>query len=212
MILAVLVGFLGFPVTYGRLMHVDSLQSVRLLDGVAGTQQTLVAMAAQVRQDAGNLTLRQKALKIVSDCPGHDFKCEIRALFRYCRDQITYRKDPVENEWVQDAARTLHVFGTGDCDDKVVCLATLLATLGHKSRFVIIGRRPDQFSHVYLEVQTAPDKWVPLDPTPERAPAGWEARGLYRETFEIFDGAGGSSNSGLLLFAGAGLLCWWLLK
>jgi transglutaminase-like putative cysteine protease len=189
-------------------MHVDSITTAPLLEGLAGTRQTLNEMAKLVRKDSGSLPIRQYALEIASRCQGHDFDCEVRAVFHYCRDQIIYRRDPVENEWVQDAARTIGVFGSGDCDDKVVCLATLLGALGHKSRFVVVGKKPDHYSHVYLEVQTK-HGWLSLDPTPERAPLGWQARGMHRDSFEIW---GRNETGGALFFVAAGALLWWLLK
>lgn len=186
-------------------MNVDHVSSAPLLDGVDGVNQTLAAMAALVRRDASNLTIRNKALEITQGCDGHDFQCEIQALFEYCRSQITYRRDPVETELVQDAARTLFTFGVGDCDDKVVCLATLLATLGHKSRFKVLGQTRGHYSHVYLEVQTK-SGYLALDPTPEQAPAGWEARGQ-AATYEIFN-----QPVSPMLLIGAALLLWYLLK
>lgn len=189
-------------------MHVDSIRSAPLLDGLAGTRQTLREMAAMVRKDAGALDNRQRALAIVAACQGHDFLCEIRAVFHFCRDQITYRRDPVEREWIQDAARTIGVFGSGDCDDKVVCLATLLGALGHRSRFVVVGHKRDQFTHVYLEVHTN-NGWLSLDPTPERAPVGWQAKGMHRDTYEIW---GNETGGGALYLVAAGALLWWILK
>lgn len=190
-------------------MHVDSIRSAPLLEGLAGTRQTLREMAKLVRDDAGKLEIRQTALRIASGCGGHQFDCEISAVFHFCRDQITYRKDPVDNEWVQDATRTIGVFRSGDCDDKVVCLATLLAALGHRSRFVVIGRRPEQYTHVYLEVHTS-NGWLSLDPTPERAPVGWQAKGMHRDTYDIWGDEGGGL--GALYFIAAGAFIWWILK
>src|SRR5262245_16654563 len=166
-------------------MYVDQVWSSPLLDGVPGTGPTLASMAAIVRRDARSLPIRDKALQIVSACGGHDFGCEIRALFEYCRDQVVYRRDPVEQERVQDAPRTLFVYGSGDCDDKCVCLATLLASLGHRSRFKVIGKR-GSYSHVYLEVRHPRGGWIPLDPTPEQSGPGWEAKGYDAATYEIF--------------------------
>lgn len=187
-------------------MNVDSIRSAPLLEGIDGVNQTLEAMAALVRRDASNLTIRNKALEITQGCGGHDFSCEIQALFEYCRTQITYRRDPVETELVQDAARTLFTFGVGDCDDKVVCLATLLATLGHKSRFKVLGRRRGHFSHVFLETQLKDGSWLPLDPTPEQAPPGWEARG-HAATYEIFN-----QQANPMLLIGAAVLLYFLLR
>ena len=189
-------------------MHVDRIDTARLSDGLPGTRQTLAHMARIVRGGAGSLPLRQHALRIVAQCGGHDFACEVRALFHYCRDSITYRRDPVEVEWVQDALRTCFTFGSGDCDDKIVCLATLLACLGHRSRFVVIGPNEHKYTHVYLEVMQG-SRWVPLDPTPEQAPAGWQARATQRAIYEIWPN---DSSSNALALIAAGLLAFWLLK
>jgi hypothetical protein len=187
-------------------MHVDQIWSGQLLDGLPGTNQTLDWMAALVRRDAKDLQLRQCALEIVSSCGGHEFDCEIEALYNFVQD-IPYRRDPVQVEWVQDAKRTLFTFNSGDCDDKVVALATLLACLGHYSRFVVLGRTREKYTHVYLEVATKKG-WLPLDPTPEQASAGWQAQGAIRSTYEIFS-EGRQSPVPLIAF---GILLWWFLK
>jgi hypothetical protein len=163
-------------------------------------------MAQLVRHDSNDLLLREKALQITDGCAGHDFNCEIDALFQYCRDQIIYRRDPIEQERVQDAKRTIFRFNSGDCDDKVVCLATLLGTLGHKTRFKVLGQQRGSYSHVYMEVQRKDGSYLALDPTPEQAPVGWEARG-HAATYEIF-----TNTPSPLLLAGAALLLWWLFK
>lgn len=148
------------------------------------TVRTLYVMRYLVQKSAGDPYVREAAAKIVAACKGHDFLCEIRAVYESVRDQITYRKDPVTVERVQDARRSLE-FGTGDCDDKVVLLCSLLAALGHKTRFVVIGTRPNQFSHVYCEVQT--DRgWLPLDPTNELGTMGWEGKGAIRQVYPVF--------------------------
>lgn len=155
-----------------------------LAPGIAAIEQTLAVMAALVRRDAGDEWLRRFALSLVGGCRGHDFECELDSLFRFVRDRVSYRRDPILIERVQDARRTLEL-GSGDCDDKVVLLATLLATLGHRSRFVVIGYRPGAFHHVYLEAIVR-GRALALDPTNERAEVGWEPRAISRATYEIF--------------------------
>jgi transglutaminase superfamily protein len=188
---------------------VDFIQTSDLLPGTPGITQTLQAMASLVRRDSQDMQLRDKALEICSHCDGHDFEDEIHSLFRYCRDGITYRRDPVQQERVQDAKRTIYVFGTGDCDDKVVCLATLLGCLGHRSRFKVLGRKRDKYTHVYLETYCK-GKWIPLDPTPEEAPAGWEGQG-YTAVYDIFpDDDAESDKTGLIALSL--LFFWWVSR
>lgn len=157
---------------------------VTLAPGVTAVAQTLAVMAALVRRDAQDEWLRRYALALVAGCRGHDFECEIERVFCYVRDAITYRRDPVTVERVQDAKRTI-ALGSGDCDDKVVLLATLLAAVGHRPRFVVIGYRRGAYQHVFLEVLMR-GRYVALDPTNERATVGWEARGVTRAVYEIF--------------------------
>jgi len=187
-------------------MHVDAIHSAPLLDGLPGVHQTLSAMAQLVRRDSNDLLLREKALEITEECAGHDFACEVDALFAYCRDTIIYRRDPVEQERVQDARRTIWRYHSGDCDDLVVCLASLLGTLGDKTRFKVLGQRRGAYTLVYLEVQRRDGSYLALDPTPEQAPPGWEARG-HAATYEIF-----TSNVSPILLVTAGLLLWWWLR
>lgn len=189
---------------------VDQAYKLPLLAGIPGTYQTLEHMAALVKRDSHDMEIRNVALQIVQGCGGHQFGCEITNLFEFVRDHITYRRDPVGQERVQDAKRTLFVFRTGDCDDKVVLLASLLGSLGHRSRFVVLGYSPGNFAHVYLEVETRRG-WIPLDPTPERATAGWEASGVLRKTYEIFE-TQRNGLSPLLLFAAIAGAAWILLR
>jgi hypothetical protein len=142
-------------------------------------------MAAFVRKDAADFNVRNLALSIVQSCPGHGFQCEVQKLYEYVRDKVTFRRDPVDKEQVQDTWRTAKVLKTGDCDDKTTCLAGLLGAIGHKSRLVVIGTSR-QFSHVFLEVQTRRG-WLPLDPTPERYQAGQRLNGMPAEArYEIW--------------------------
>jgi len=152
--------------------------------GQKGTVQTLRLMAHYCRRDAANTQLREVAHQILGNIAGHDFSSEIRALFYFTRDHITYRKDPMEVERVQDALRTLQ-FGSGDCDDKVTLLVSLLATCGHRARFCVAGNAPGTWTHVYCEVMT-PRGWLALDPTRETANPGWEMGAPCKGVFEIW--------------------------
>jgi len=147
-------------------------------------EKTLAVMRELVKRDAADTVLRRFAVQLVSDCRGHDFRCEVEQCFRFVRDAITYRRDPAAVEYIQDA-REMLCTRVGDCDEKACLLASLLGALGHKSRFVVTGHTRGSYSHVYLEVLTR-NGWLPLDPTNERAGCGWQQRAVSRATFEIF--------------------------
>jgi transglutaminase-like putative cysteine protease len=92
----------------------------------------------------------------------------------------------VDVELVQDARRTMET-GSGDCDDKVVLLCSLLCVAGFLTRFICGGQTRDIMDHVWCEVyleQT--DEWLPLDPTNERAAPGWSQAFPWRLEWEIF--------------------------
>lgn len=154
-------------------------------DGREGTYATLRFMRTIVNRDSNDPYIRKTAESIVKGCRGHDFLCEVKALFEFVRDRITYRRDPLTSEYVQDTRRTLES-GVGDCDCKVVALCSLLQSLGHRTRFVVIGHDRDKLSHVYCEVLTKQHGWLPLDPTNERARVGWQAQAPVREAFPVW--------------------------
>lgn len=174
---------------YQRLQYGDPADEWTLRqtipDGKAGTVATLKAMRAIVNRDSSDPYIRKAAESIVKGCAGHDFLCEVKAVFAFVRDHITYRRDPLTTEYVQDTRRTLES-GVGDCDCKIVALCALLQALGHKTRFIVIGARPDDYSHVYCEVLTRQHGWLPLDPTNEQAHVGWEAQAAVKGAFPVW--------------------------
>jgi transglutaminase-like putative cysteine protease len=156
-----------------------------LLHGEDGNVQALWYMAKWVREDQADLGLEQYAADLVRRVRGHDYDGEVTALFEYTRDKIVYRKDPIGIERIRDARRTIQL-GYGDCADKVETLCTLLANLGHKSRFVVLGYRPTAYQHVYADVQMSNGLWKPHDPTPENFKPGDEGKGMRKGIYEIF--------------------------
>lgn len=166
-----------------------------LPEGLAGTAHTLDRMAQLARAGAHDPAIRQLALDLVSGCRGHHFSCELKALHEFVRDEVTFRRDPVDREEVQEPAITIRT-KIGDCDDKATLLAALLGAAGAKARFITIGRDTAHFSHVYVEAIT-PTGTVALDPTPEQAPAGWQASDAVRWAYEIWPKRAGGIGMGM---------------
>jgi len=163
---------------------VDRIWRIPLEPGLQGTLHTLAWMRKLVRRDVQDLHLRNFAERLVSECRGHDFNCEIETIFRFVQKKVVYRRDPVDIERVQDARRTL-LFRAGDCDDKAVLLASLLACVGHQSVFSVLGMQPGNYSHVFVTVQT-PKGWLSLDPTNEDAAIGWQGAAPVVAHYPIF--------------------------
>lgn len=146
-----------------------SISTERLPDGPRGTERTLQVMSAAVRGElppdhAGYLDerIRRVALSVCSAVPGHLHERELAALLAFVRDRIQYRLDPAGVERVQDPLTTLEL-QSGDCDDKCVLLAALLAAIGHTPRFVAQFNGAE-FDHVYCEA-LLDGRWIALDPT-----------------------------------------------
>lgn len=144
-----------------------TLQAEPLLDGDAGTVQTVRRIRALVEQGkrdpfvnhfTGTL-LRRAGVR------PYDEAGEIRAIFAGVLGHVRFTKDPEGKECLRPARTTLE-WGFGDCDDiNAVLLPSMLGTVGYRTRIVTIASHaaaPEQFTHVYCEVFFR-DRWIPLD-------------------------------------------------
>lgn len=131
---------------------------------------TLDVMRRVTRTAKKHLPIIELARSLVSHLPPKDWAGEVEALHRFVRDEIRYVKDVRGVETVAVPEYTLRA-GQGDCDDKAVLLASLLEAIGHPAKFVAIGFRPFNFSHVFVETKIGP-RWVSLETT-EPVDVGW---------------------------------------
>lgn len=161
--------------------------------GKPGSLQTAAEMASLVRaaavRDEGlhsfaALILRNNNLDSHSD-PDE----VIDALFRYVQ-KIQYVHDPSGAfDSIQDARQTIKR-GVGDCDDLSVLLATLLALVGFRPRFVLARYAEDSsgYDHIYVDVPSKSGR-VALDPSTRTQGMGWESpKAIERIAFPIFSG------------------------
>jgi predicted transglutaminase-like cysteine proteinase len=154
------------------------LESLPLLGGQAGTDQTVEHMAkiAMGEFGAGSPRIRALALKIVREAgvPEKDTDGEIVAVHRWVKRTLRYVRDPVGYELLTYPETLAFDVHDGDCDDHAVLEAALLGALGIASRFVTVGMSRQGMSHVYLEAyRHRVGKWLPLDPIMKDQPAGW---------------------------------------
>lgn len=146
---------------------------VPLSDGESAIAETLAHMVTM--RDAAKLDprIRARVANLLLLAPDRDELAEIRALFHYVRDRVRYMRDIEGVETIAEPECTLQI-RAGDCDDKALALATLLAVSGYPTKFVAVGvNYPGWFEHVYVRVQLSDGSWVGLDPT-EQVPVGWE--------------------------------------
>lgn len=158
-----------------------------LKHGDPGNYQALKIARGFIIEATQDEYIRALALRIVAHVKGHDAEAELDALYTYCRDQITYRRDPRGQERVQRARYTART-GVGDCLDKVILFCALAGALGYVTRFALLQQKQTReggYDHVFAEGRL-PGKWKAYDPTPELGWAGWRGRGIRNTTVEIY--------------------------
>ena len=132
-------------------------------------------MRQLVRTGKTSMPVRTTAMRIVQHLPDKAYISEVEAIWRWVRDHIRYTKDVDGVETVQSAERTLEL-GQGDCDDQSVLINSLLASIGHKTRFTALAFQPNRYSHVFAEtfigLKNGRGRWVALETT-EKKPFGW---------------------------------------
>lgn len=132
-------------------------------------------MGGLVKAGKKTLPVRQTALYCVKNLNQKDWHSEINCVFQFVRDNIRYVRDIRNVETLSTPEKTLE-FKQGDCDDKSVLLASLLESIGHPTRFVAIGFKPNEFVHVYVETKIG-QKWIALDST-EPVEMGWQPKNV----------------------------------
>jgi transglutaminase-like putative cysteine protease len=133
-------------------------------------------MSELVKAGKKNPTVRAKATNLVQSLTPKDWFAEIHTLFNFVQNTIRYVRDIRGVETLHYPEQIL-AQEYGDCDDKAILLAALLEAIGHPTRFVAVGFRPYQYSHVFTDTRIRNNKWLSLDPT-EMRPMGWRPPGI----------------------------------
>ena len=119
--------------------------------------------------------VRQLAVSLTKGLIQKDWDSEVNTLYKFVRDRIRYVRDINGVETLHTPEKILEN-AAGDCDDKSVLLASLLESLGYRTRLVAVGFRKNSFSHVYPEVFHN-NNWVSLETT-EPVDIGWKPRNI----------------------------------
>lgn len=130
---------------------------------MAGTRETLKQMRELVRKYKTHPLVFLLARKLIEGLPQKAFTEEAKAIHKFVRDEIRYVKDVHGVETLQSPDKTLQL-RAGDCDDKSTLTASLLQSIGHPVRFVVVGNEPGRFSHVFVETKIR-NKWYPVETT-----------------------------------------------
>lgn len=149
--------------------------------GTPGTKRTLEIMRKLVHEGKKSPLVRHVSVLLTQDIEQKNKFAEIYALYNFVKDRIRYVRDIRNVETLHTAERILQN-KAGDCDDKSILLASLLESLGFKTRFVAVGFAPPKkgffgkpqargYSHVLPEVLLK-NAWIPLETT-EPVNIGW---------------------------------------
>lgn len=102
--------------------------------------------------------------------------CEVQNIWDFMVQNVRYTEDPVDADLYMSAHRTLES-GAGDCDDFVVCFASLLKSIGYQVSCRIVSVNGDVWDHIYTLIHLPKNGqtryYLPLDPTEPGKPAGW---------------------------------------
>lgn len=110
--------------------------------------------------------IKQTADRIATISCKESRVCYAKAMFYFVRDNFQYVNDPYEREYIKSPKETLSS-GTLDCEDGAILTASLIESVGIKTRFVFIPK------HAYIEIwlpeassrYKQEDDWIPLDVT-----------------------------------------------
>ena len=143
--------------------------------GEKATEETVKNMFSLAHNGSQTWEIIQQARDIVRDVPSKDKLGEIKAIYDYLGTK-KFRHDPHFTELLQDPRITLGLTGdrgtgVGDCDDRSIAVLSLARSVGIPGRIITLAgdsQRPDDFSHVYVELYDQnSNRWIPCDVTPQ---------------------------------------------
>lgn len=146
---------------------------------------------------------RARVAEIIAGVAEKDHQGEIAAVFDFVRSRVRYMRDPwspngfelfTEPSFLMEQIG-LGELAVGDCDDHVLLASAMLEVAGYRTRYRIGGRPPDQYQHIWLEVEVPRSGWMALDLTGKDKPMGWDPSSLFPLTLTYE--ANGASTMGL---------------
>lgn len=142
-----------------------------LPSGIEGVRATLRLMVKLVREYKTDPALVEFTAQLLRECgvAPKDYAGEVRCLHGWVRDHIRYVRDVRDCETLRTPPEILRI-RSGDCDDKSILLATLLESVGYRTKFAAIGVRGGDYSHVLPFVVLGHRSKIPLETILDRDP------------------------------------------
>lgn len=153
------------------------------------TSYTIKRMNELVNEARVDPYIQNMARGIVRHCPHKDYHCFGDAILQRVKQVIAYVPDPKGIERIQDPWATL-LLGTGDCDDYVILINALAASVGFNTGMITVkaqtdpgsGEVLDQWSHVLSALQPPGEqRWYGADGIVPESTFGWEPPNTYEK-------------------------------
>jgi hypothetical protein len=136
---------------------------------VNSQEEALGVLAQMTVDDTVKPIVRDTALAIVDDCPGHEEgeECELEALFAAVKDGtpkvkglhkgLKYMSDPIHRDFYTSPARLLQDCANGpcaeDCDGHAMLMAALAGSIGYSVGLRAWGPKGSKnYVHIYAVV------------------------------------------------------------
>jgi Transglutaminase-like superfamily len=185
--------------------------SVPLLSGDTGIAQTIALMQQLIDQGVKDPYVNRFAIEALQQFNAAHFNPldEARVLYEIVRPGgyggYRFVPDPVGPGGAKETLRSAKTFlevGGGDCDDFTVAILSIMGTIGIPGRIITVASdptAPDEFSHVYPEIQID-GQWIPADAARPGAKFGLAPQRVFRKKVwpsEISGGAAQETFSGV---------------
>jgi hypothetical protein len=178
-------------------------QTFPLSEGDTGTAQTIAQMRSVIDRYVKNQDVNRTAIALAWNSPQFSQAPKAQAIFTWISQNFRFVGNIVGKQTLRTPIETIQVRG-GSCADFTVLIATLLGTIGIKSRAVTISSHsddPQSFSHVYPEA-FVDGQWVAMDVARPGAQFGRTPEVYYRKREWNLFGSGFKDVSGLSGYLG----------
>jgi hypothetical protein len=160
--------YLGYPV-----------KVIEIGEGEEAARKTIEYMINIIKESSHNPFVRNTAEHIIKNCPPRDNLAEASAIYYFVRDNLKYRSDPIDLEYLSTPPLLLTKIKTGDapsedCDGHATLTSALLRSIGIPCKLRITSYVPDgDWSHVFTMALAGPKnnglgvyqpkKWIAID-------------------------------------------------
>lgn len=158
---------------------------VPLLDGEAGTAQTIDLMRKLVDDAVSDQTFVRHVHDIVRPVRAYDELGELEAIYGWFKRNIRFVRDPLTKEKLVPPVELLKI-RSGDCDETALAIGAAALSIGFPARWITIStnaENPREFTHIYAQAESpaGSGNWISLDAARPDAQFGLEPQIYFRK-------------------------------